>query len=57
MSSELTGLENETTQKEYENDLAGWGGGRQDVGLCIDVGLCKYPGAEEITTHQSYRTL
>lgn len=57
MSSELTGLENETTQKEYENDLAGCGGGRQDVGLCIDVGLCKHPGAEKITTHQSYRTL
>lgn len=57
MSSELTGLENETTQKEYENDLAGCGGGRQDVGLCIDVGLCKHAGAEEITTHQSFGTL
>lgn len=57
MSSELTGLENETTQKEYENDLAGCGGGRQDVGLCIDVGLCKHAGAGEITTHQSFGTL
>lgn len=28
MSSELTGLENETTQKEYENDLAGCGEGQ-----------------------------
>lgn len=32
MSSELTGLENETTQKEYENDLAGWGGADKTLG-------------------------